>query len=254
LEIPPCDPCCAKEDRAVPLNPVPQVLYLGGDVVEPALPSCPLSVQPEGLPASTAALVSLADKTNHCLKCNEQTPGAYYRFWVARKQRRGQNILHEEKAFLCDRCAEARVRFAPQVVLFLWAPLLALVALIVCRTVVRDLLLLSTLGSWSKGSWVELTFRVALFGALVMLLVGLVRLAWRQLHAARWRLFHHLPYSGSIAQLAIQLRKKVLLRSLRLSESSALFLTEEDRQGGAQSDGGASTGETRTAWQGGRGW
>ena len=72
-------------------------------------------------------------------------------------------------------------------------------------------------------------FRLVLFLGLLFRLLALVRFACRQLQAVRERLFHRLPYSGSVTRLAIQLRKKQLLRDLHLSESSALFLTEEDR-------------------------
>jgi hypothetical protein len=182
--------------------------------------------KPSLTPPATAAS---ADEADRCLQCHAQAPGARYRFWVARRQRLSPYIVHEEKAFICDRCAGARLRFAPRVVLFLWVPALALVTLIISRPLVRDLQRLFSTGIWMRPGQFGPIFRLVLFLGLLFLLVALIRLAYKQLQAVRERLFHLLPYSGSVTRLAIQLRKKELLRTLHLSESNALFLTEEDR-------------------------
>jgi len=178
---------------------------------------------------ATAAPTAPADAADRCLQCHAQAPGARYRFWVARRQRLTPHIVHEEKAFICDRCAGARLRFAPRVVLLLWVPALALGTLLVSRPFVGDLRRLFTAGIWMRPGQFGPAFRLVLLLGLLFLLVALIRLARRQLLAVRYRLFHRLPYSGSVTRLAIQLRKKELLRDLHLSESSALFLTEEDR-------------------------
>src|SRR5262245_57920256 len=79
-----------------------------------------------------------ANEADRCLQCNRQAPGARYRFWVARRHRLSRHIVHEETTFLCDRCAGARLRFAPRVALLLWVPVLALLALFACRRVATD--------------------------------------------------------------------------------------------------------------------
>jgi hypothetical protein len=63
---------------------------------------------------------------------------------------------------------------------------------------------------------------------LLLIISGLIRLAWRQLRAIRYRLYHHPPYSGAVARLAVELRKKEVLRALHLLESDVTFRTEED--------------------------
>src|SRR5437867_1631435 len=169
-------------------------------------------------PKATALPTPQADAADRCLKCNAHTPGARYLFWVAKRQTLSPHIVHEEKAFICDRCAGAWVRFSPLIVLLLWVPVLALITLFVGYGVVR---------SWTRGFPVGGALRLMLLLGLLFLIVVLIRLAWGQLHAIRARLFHRLLYSSSVARLAIQLRKKELLRSLHLSESNALFLTED---------------------------
>jgi hypothetical protein len=164
--------------------------------------------------AFSGAPVPSADAMGRCLKCHEQAPGARYRFFVTRRQSLSRAILHEESAFVCDRCARARVRFAPLVVLLLWAPLLFLAALITWRRL-----------------WVS--------APLLLVLVGLIRLAWRQLRAVRYRLYHHPPYSGAVARLVIELRKREVLRSLHLFESDVMFRTEADADGlSSRTEGG----------------
>jgi hypothetical protein len=161
---------------------------------------------PEAQRAPAEAPVAPADAGNRCLKCHEQGPGAQYRFFVTRRESLSRAIIHEDRAFICDRCAQARVRFAPVVVLLLWVPPLVLAALI--------------------------TWRNPLVSApLLMLIVVLIRLAWRQLRAVRYRLYHHPPFSSTVARLAIELRKREVLRSLHLSAPDVTFHTEEDAAG-----------------------
>jgi hypothetical protein len=114
--------------------------------------------------------------------------------------------MHEEKAFVCDRCARARVCFAPLAILCLWVPPLMLAALIFWR-------------------------RLWLSVPLLFVIVGLGRLAWGQLRAVRYRLYHHPPYNGAVARLAVQVRKRELLRSLHLLESDVTFRAEADTRG-----------------------
>jgi hypothetical protein len=81
------------------------------------------------------------------------------------------------------------------------------------------------------GAGGRLWFFLGMLFVSVGLLVAsalLTRQAWKQLSAVRQRLFHGPPYSASVARLAIELRKRDLLRSLHLTELNAVFLTEED--------------------------
>jgi hypothetical protein len=96
------------------------------------------------------------------------------------------------------------VRFAPLVVLFFWLPVLAVAVLLTRHTI------------WL---WLPLLFIMA----------GLVRLAVRQLRASRYRLYHHPPYSGTVARLAIELRQREVLRSLHKAAPDVVFFTEVDR-------------------------
>jgi hypothetical protein len=144
---------------------------------------------------------------------------------VAKKQRFSRHIVHEANAFLCDRCASARVRFPALIVLLLWIPMLTLPTLVTGYGVLRSLTRLVSVRIGTNP--LSLAFRTMLFLGLLFVLGVLLRLAWRQLNAVRKHQFHRLPYSSSIARLAIQLRKQELLRSLQLSESQALFLTED---------------------------
>jgi hypothetical protein len=156
--------------------------------------------------APSGAPVRSADAADCCLKCKARAAGAQYRFFVTRRQSPSRAIIHEERAFICDRCARARLRFAPLVVLVLWVPLLVLTALITWRRL-----------------WVSVP--------LLLIIIGLIRLAWRQLRAIRYRLYHHPPYSGAVARLAIELRKREVLRSLHLFEPDVTFRTEADMTG-----------------------
>jgi hypothetical protein len=162
-----------------------------------------------------------------CLVCKKQTPGARYLFFVLARHRLTCEVVHQEKGFVCDRCAAAQVRFGPLVALFVWVPLLALAVLGLGSTLLPGLLHLSR--GFDLGRRFGLFLGMVLLVLALLALIGiLVRLAWRQLHAVRVRDYHRLPHSGAVARLAIQARKKELLATLRLPEAKALFLTEED--------------------------
>jgi hypothetical protein len=165
-----------------------------------------------------------------CLKCKKQAPGAYYRFFVRLRNSLSQRIVHEENAFLCDRCARAQLRFAPLVVLLLWVPALASGVLLTGYRVLVGLRLLYAFG---MGPIMRNTVLLLLACLLLLYVtVRLIRLAWRQLDALRYGQYHHPPFSGPVARLAIQLRKRAVLRSLHLDETKVTFLTEEGRHQG----------------------
>jgi hypothetical protein len=147
---------------------------------------------------------------------------------VARRQTLRPHILCQEKAFICDNCAAARVRFAPLVVVLLWTPMLGAILLLVAYWVMLDVRRVINWGLGGRAFQIGMTLRFIFFLGLVFIMAALQRLAWRQLRAARERLFHRPPYSSSVSRLAIQLRKKELVRSLHLSKSNALFLTEDE--------------------------
>jgi len=63
---------------------------------------------------ATALLAPQSDEGERCLKCSEQTPGARYRFCVAIRQTLSPHIVHEEKVFICDRCAESALVPVPK--------------------------------------------------------------------------------------------------------------------------------------------
>jgi hypothetical protein len=147
-----------------------------------------------------------AEAADRCLKCRKPGPSAHYGFSVVRTQGLSRRLLHEEQAFICDRCARAETRFAPLVVLLLWVPLVALAVLCTWRTL-----------------WLSLP--------LLFIAVALVRVAWKQLRAVGHQMYHHPPYSATVAHLAIRLRKKDLLRSLRVVEGEVRFCADADPKG-----------------------
>jgi len=201
----------------------PKVVVLLGDLSSEDR-SKPSIQQNAGSPPALQTVAA-----DRCLKCNQETSGARYRFWVARRQTLAPQILHEEKVFICDRCAGARVRFPALIVLLLWVPLLALLALVVGNGVVRSLARVVNMGlGQTRGFQLGLGARLVLVLGLLFLIGVLIRLSWRQFRAVRERQFYLLPYSNSVARLAIHLRRKELLRSLRLSKASALFLTQDN--------------------------
>jgi hypothetical protein len=223
-----CDRCGTVLDRPSSADLAPETPYQAGYIVELRAPSqSPVLARGGSLAGGQIAAESSApqaDEADCCLRCKQQGPGAHYSFFVAMKQSLSHQIVHEEKVFLCDRCAQARVRFAPLVVLLFWVPALALVAVFVFALVLRDWRMLITLGIGTRARWLGMPWRLMVLLGLLFLIAVLVRLASRQLRAIRHRLFHRLPYSGSVVLLAIQLRKKELLRSLHLNEKNALFL------------------------------
>jgi hypothetical protein len=113
------------------------------------------------------------------------------------------------------------------VVLSLWLPVLAIISAIlgfgIARSVAR--LVVAGVGTWTFQ--ISMAWRLMVLAGLIGLIVVLLRLALRQLHAVRDRLYYRLPYSVSVARIAIELRKKELLRSLHLGASNAVFLTED---------------------------
>jgi hypothetical protein len=140
--------------------------------------------------------------------------------------------------FICDRCARAELRFAALIVLCLWVPVLvAFVLLTTCQVVASVV----RLNAFNHGSLMR---NIGIFLVLglptLYLAAGLIRMAWKQLVAARYGLYHQPPASGPVAKLAIQLRKKQILRSLHMSEGDVRFLTEADR--------GIATGQSGQEW------
>jgi hypothetical protein len=175
----------------------------------------PMAAPKSAVPAGAAAVAAASTATGtkeRCLKCKRQSPGTYYTIYVARRQSISGSILYQESSFLCDRCARARLRVAPLVAFCLWIPVLVVGALFLRRRL-----------------WLSLP--------LVFLIVGLVKQAFRQFRAIHLQLYHRPPYSRSVARLAIQMRKRDILRQLHLSEAEVIFLTEADR-GRSILDGG----------------
>jgi hypothetical protein len=59
---------------------------------------------------------------NRCLRCREQAEGMAYRFAVVQSPTPGDRIVREETAFICNRCAEARLRHRAWLVLLTGVP------------------------------------------------------------------------------------------------------------------------------------
>src|SRR5262249_11890647 len=122
------------------------------------------------------------------------------------------------------------------VVLLLWIPVLAPIALGVGYGVVRSFNHVWDLGYLPRGFIFSVAWRLMLVTALFVLIAILIRLALQQLQAVREPWYCYLTYTNAVVKLVIGMRKKEVLRSLHLSEANVAFLTEDKtpyyRQGG----------------------
>jgi hypothetical protein len=60
---------------------------------------------------------------NRCLRCQSEAEGMDYNFACVQSHGLECRISQEEKAFICNRCAEARLRGCAWLALFTWVPL-----------------------------------------------------------------------------------------------------------------------------------
>jgi hypothetical protein len=164
---------------------------------------------------------------NRCLRCQREAEGMDYPFAVVQSPTAGYHTVNEEKAFICNRCAEARLRRSAWLVLLTWVP---------AGFLASGGCFLLALRVWLHGNpWrraylptVGILFLVSL-GLLV--LTGLAfRLACRHLRWVTGKRYQHerFPDAG-VTRMAIEVRKKEIVSRLPLPESRVRFLIPSDR-------------------------
>jgi hypothetical protein len=164
---------------------------------------------------------------NRCLRCRRQAKGMDYPFAVIATPDPGSEEVHEEAAFLCNRCAEDRLSRSAWLVLFTWVPL--------CTSAYVGLLALAVKvwlhgNPWRRGylPTVGTLFLVSL--VLMIVTALLVRLVWLHFRWVASKGYQHgrVP-DPTVTQLAIALRKKAILSRLGLPESKVRFLVSAHR-------------------------
>jgi hypothetical protein len=164
---------------------------------------------------------------NRCLRCREQAEGMAYAFAVVHSQGRERRVIQQETTFLCNRCAEARLRRRAWLVLLTGVPV----------------------GLLAAGGWFALATRVWLdanpprrgylpgVGLLFLVSLGLlvltgllIRLACRHLRWVRGKGYQHERFPDpAVTRMAIDLRTKEILSRLPVPEASVQFLIPCDR-------------------------
>jgi hypothetical protein len=165
---------------------------------------------------------------HRCLRCREQAQGKAYRFAVVHSPTPGDRIVREVTAFICNRCAEARLRRRAWLVLLTGVPL-GLLAFGGWFALAVSIWLDANPPRRGSLPAVGVQFLVS-FGLLV--LTGLlVRLAGRHLRWVRGKGYPHERFpDAAVTRMAIELRKKEILSRLHLPEASVRFLVPCDRR------------------------
>jgi hypothetical protein len=164
---------------------------------------------------------------SRCLRCREQGEGMVYRFAVVHTQGRESRVIQEETAFLCNRCAEARLRRRAWLVLLTGVPLGLLASGGVFALAARVWLCANP---WRRG-YVP-TAAVLFLGSLGLLVVmGLLgQLACRHLRWVSAQGYQQERFPDpAVTRLAIALRKKKILSRLPFPEASVRFSIPCDR-------------------------
>jgi hypothetical protein len=167
--------------------------------------------------------------TNQCLRCKGEAEGSFFPFAVGKLQfgakiggRPPYRIIREEQVFICTRCAEARMRANAWVVLFGCGPLALSIGL-----------LLLGLSVWNLLYGMSYSRRL-LFGSLGILgaTAPFVWAAFRQLRYVRSQGYLHQGFPDtSVTRMAINLRKKAIVKELGLINATELrFFTEAERR------------------------
>jgi hypothetical protein len=164
---------------------------------------------------------------NRCLRCGEQAEGMAYRIAVARRQDLGYRIVHEESAFICNRCTEARLRRRACLVLFTWVPLGLLASGGLFSLAVR---FWACASPFRRGNLPASGMLFIVSMGLLVVTGLLVRLACRHLHWVSEKGYQHERFADTqVTCMAIDLRKKEILSRLGLPEASVRFLTPHDQ-------------------------
>jgi hypothetical protein len=156
---------------------------------------------------------------HECLKCRKRGEGHFYPFYVGVRQ--AFRIVHEERPFICNRCAANRLRFTPRVILVVAGPLFVLAFFGLLGRILHFFL---NGDSIAMGRF----FRTA---CLLYTTGVFLRLAFKQLVHVRRQLHLRSPFPAQpTTRMAIQISQKQLLKELHLSQSSAVFFTEAEQR------------------------
>jgi hypothetical protein len=157
-----------------------------------------------------------------CIKCMMRTTeGNYYPYYVASKQTISYRVVHEERPFVCHKCAERRLRFTPLVVMVAGTPLFILGSLGILDRIL-------CLVRFGEPIYMPRLFRTLLLVGMAGILLWY---ALRQLNYVRRRLYQRAPLPDrSVTRMAINLGKKALLKRLRLAASGTIFVAQADRR------------------------
>jgi hypothetical protein len=156
---------------------------------------------------------------HECLRCRKRAEGHFYPFYVGVRQ--AFRIVHEERPFICNRCAANRLRFTPRVILVVAGPLFVLAFFGILGRILHFFL---------DGDPIAIGrfFRTA---CLLYTTGVFLRLAFKQLVHVRRQLLLRSPFPAQpMTRIAIQIRQKQLLKELHLSRSSAVFFTEAEQR------------------------
>jgi hypothetical protein len=147
--------------------------------------------------------------------------GDYYPYFVALKQGISYRVIHEERPFICHKCAKRRLRFAPLVVMVATTPLFIRGSLGIVGQILRLLRFQE-----------EIYFPNLFWNLLLVGMTGLLlSTALRQLRDIRRRLYQRAPFPDqSVTRMAINLGKNALLKRLRLPTSETIFVAQGDRR------------------------
>jgi hypothetical protein len=163
---------------------------------------------------------------NRCLRCQNQAEGMDYRFAVVESPSPGYHQVHEEKAFVCNRCAEARLRRSAWLVLFTWVPLGFLAFGVLFALAVSVYIN----GNPFRPGYVPTAGALFLLSMALLVITGLlVGLVWRHLRWVTGKSYQYDRFPEAVVtRMAIQLRKKEILSWLDLPEESASWLPPEN--------------------------
>jgi hypothetical protein len=164
---------------------------------------------------------------SQCRRCRSHALGRDYAFFVGLGPAICYRILHEERVFICNQCAQARMRMPAWLVLFCWVPMVYLAGAgalaLACRV-------------WLHGNPLKAAYLPTVAG-LFLLALGLLSFTGLLVRAARNHLRSvaeecpHQPRreDSAVARMAIELGKKDVLKRLGLEESRVQFLTPAER-------------------------
>jgi hypothetical protein len=173
---------------------------------------------------------------NQCLKCEKEAEGEFYPFYVGKLHfgstlagRSPYRIIREEQAFICTRCAEARMRANAWIVIFGCTPLALAISLPLLAFSAWNLLDRPSLTPFAAGYSQRLLFAaLGLLGAAVLFAWGAIR----QLRYVRYKGYQHRGRPDvSVTWMAISLRKRAIIKELNLMNTREVkFFTEVDRR------------------------